>query len=168
MNTQHAGIFGFTEPNLNWSDPGVKDTIGKVSRTVLKRYRMQTSESVEPGMERYKPGGTLTVAVQPWCGRIADRGDDTTGLGRWSWIKLRGTQNKFVFVITAYRPVAGGNEEFELIFNDLSQEMRCTTIQSELSNTAYYDEVTTIRTPATNVLPTSSIRLIYGSLRTVT
>ena len=35
-------------------------------------------------------GGVVTVAIGDACHRASDSGQDTTGLGRWSWVKLQG------------------------------------------------------------------------------
>ena len=110
MKELQVGIFGFTEPNIHWRHPGAMDSLTQTTRKVLKYYRMQVTESDEPTNGPYKPGGTTTTIVQPWCGRVADRGEDALGLGRWSWIKIKGTQNKATYCITAYRPVTGGTE----------------------------------------------------------
>lgn len=38
-----------------------------------------------------------------WTSRIVDRGVDPYGLGRWSFLVLRGTGDTKIMVITAYR-----------------------------------------------------------------
>ena len=47
----------------------------------------QTSTSTTKFTSRYKPGGTATIICgSHWVARIIERGEDKTGLGRWSYV----------------------------------------------------------------------------------
>jgi len=51
----------------------------------------------------YQPGGTLTLIVDRWTSRVIKSGMDPYGLGRWSYVILRGKQNINICVVSAYR-----------------------------------------------------------------
>ena len=52
---------------------------------------------------RTQPGGTAAVAFSRLSGFMLDSGQDTTGLGRWSWFKV-GTGTTVTRIVTAYQP----------------------------------------------------------------
>jgi len=60
------------------------------------------SSSDDPSGTDKQPGGTLTAAGGSHVGRILESGEDSNGLGRWSWITLEG-KNTNLYVATAYR-----------------------------------------------------------------
>jgi hypothetical protein len=51
----------------------------------------------------YKPGGTLTAVTDLWTSRVELKGVDPFGLGRWSFLALRGKKSHFIYLITVYR-----------------------------------------------------------------
>ena len=63
---------------------------------------LSTSESAEPFLSTYKPGGTATVVCDKWTSSVMETGEDPYGLGRWSYIILWGKGTMKVVVITAY------------------------------------------------------------------
>ena len=68
-----------------------------ITKEFKKRDRYATlvgssSESVTASV--YKPGGTAIITDGSWSSRIIERGKDPTGLGRWSFIKIVGKNNK--------------------------------------------------------------------------
>jgi hypothetical protein len=50
-----------------------------------------------------QPGGTTNIITNNWTSRIIDKGTDPFGLGRWSYLVLRGVANKKILSITTYR-----------------------------------------------------------------
>ena len=54
--------------------------------------------------DSFQPGGTAIAAVNAWAHRTTTPGDDSSGLGRWSWIRIRGRDNHFLRVVAVYRP----------------------------------------------------------------
>jgi len=40
--------------------------------------------------DRFQPGSTAIVVLNKWAHWATRPGDDTTGLGCWSWVRLRG------------------------------------------------------------------------------
>jgi hypothetical protein len=60
------------------------------------------SRSPEDFLSNFQPGGTATVICDNWISRIIDKGEDHFGLGRWSYITLRGKGSTKITIITAY------------------------------------------------------------------
>jgi hypothetical protein len=50
----------------------------------------------------YQPGGTATIVCDNWTSRVLGKGEDHHGLGRWSYVILRGSGTTKVAIITAY------------------------------------------------------------------
>ncbi len=54
--------------------------------------------------KRLQTGGVGIVATDDVVHRIVEQGRDTTGLGRWAWIKIQGPQGTTIRIVTVYRP----------------------------------------------------------------
>jgi hypothetical protein len=54
---------------------------------------------------KFQRWGPLTICQGPSCGRISDWGSDPNLLGRWFWVKCRGSHGLQLIVVTVYRPV---------------------------------------------------------------
>jgi len=50
----------------------------------------------------HQPGGALTAVVDRWTSRVTAKGQDPFGLGRWSYITLRGKHDTLITIISAY------------------------------------------------------------------
>ena len=103
--TTHAfDIFGAQEINLNLNsiDPQnqwwrrFKDK----SYFSFPAYNKHTHSK-----ERRLFGGTATFVAQHATSRLSDHGQDPSGLGRWTWVKLTGRQGIATRIINGYRPV---------------------------------------------------------------
>ncbi len=75
----------------------------KVLHKFWKTSAYQSSNSQEEFQSYYQPGGTLTEVFDQWTSRVVEKGSDPFGLGRWSYIILRGKENKKIAFITGYR-----------------------------------------------------------------
>jgi hypothetical protein len=71
-------------------------------RRTWNQTTIATSRAVEPYISSYQPGGTATIICDNWTSRVIGRGENPHGLGRWSYIILRGRGTKKVAIITAY------------------------------------------------------------------
>jgi len=67
-----------------------------------RKTSLQTSQTPDPFLSDYKPGGTLTAICDNWVSRVLHKGGDPYGLGRWSYVTLRGKGSIKITVITAY------------------------------------------------------------------
>jgi hypothetical protein len=97
-----AGILCLAETNLNW-EPKQLAAAKKCFRKTWSHSCIQPSQGAELFDSSYQPGGTLTAVVVCWTSRVEEKGGDPYGLGRWSFIALRGATNSKIFIVTAYR-----------------------------------------------------------------
>jgi hypothetical protein len=63
---------------------------------------LQPSQTPDPFLSKYQPGGTLTAICDNWVSRVIARGEDPFGLGRWSYITLHGKSSMQITIVTAY------------------------------------------------------------------
>jgi hypothetical protein len=90
------------ETKLNWTS-SVTYNVNKWFRQTWQSSVNQSSQ-IEEGFSSYHQlGGTLTAVVGQWASRVLFKGQDPFGLGRWSYITLRGKGGKLVTFISAYR-----------------------------------------------------------------
>jgi len=62
---------------------------------------LSTVSSQEPSSDWYKPGGTLTLALEPCTSWIVNCGSNQV-FGRWSFIEFAGKDNTRLIVISSY------------------------------------------------------------------
>jgi hypothetical protein len=107
MGTMHKNkvdIIGLAETNIAWNDKHKRDANSQTIKHYKKSHIIQTSSSIETSYSSYQPGGAATITTGNYTGRIESAINDPSGLGRWSGFKLRCTNHKFLYIITAYCP----------------------------------------------------------------
>jgi hypothetical protein len=98
----NISCFGFVE--INTTLRGISfSKWNEITRKTFKYSRTSSSESDINFKNQYKPGGTLTTVVGNWQSRVTEKGQDPSGLGRWSYVKLSSNKQNLM-VVTAYRP----------------------------------------------------------------
>ena len=78
------------ETNVNWS---LRSTDAKLKEILCKTWKHTstiTSHMKEENLEECQPGGTLAMVCNKWTSRVIEKGVDPFGLGRWTYIILRG------------------------------------------------------------------------------
>ncbi len=111
INQANIDVFGFAETNVDWLQPKVLGQFQKSIRTYTtddgsqpwRHNRTVVSTSSVPFAGTRKPGGTAMGALGKWSTCTDETGVDPRGLGRWSYIKLRGRQGRKIVAITAYQ-----------------------------------------------------------------
>jgi hypothetical protein len=98
-----VSMFGCTETNLEWNISN-RSQVHKIGKKYCKQITTSTSSSDDTNLTDYQPGGTLTGVVGKWTGRVNNRIQDLSGMGRWSGIRMRGNNDTFTSIITVYRP----------------------------------------------------------------
>jgi hypothetical protein len=91
-----------SETKLNWSGLAA-NTTQKWFRQTWQFSALSSSQAAEQFTSYFQPGGSLTAVVDHWTSRVLSKGQDPYGLGRWSYITLRGKLSSKVTIITAYR-----------------------------------------------------------------
>jgi hypothetical protein len=104
----HVDIFGAADTNLDWSFQSCQ-----IARTTcqlfFKNAVISTSSSSDHGKSDFQPGGTITAITGKWTGRCSHSIADKSGMGRWSGYMLQKANQKYVHIMTAYRPVSASN-----------------------------------------------------------
>ena len=137
-------IFGMTELGVNWKNIPMKDTLWERTSDWFDKRRISYGYNLHDiSGRRSQHGGTALLAVNDIVKKINTCGTDTSGLGRWSWILMRGKNWTVTRIISAYCPVrsskkgASGQrtvsaqhiavlheDPIERFFTDLSQAVR--------------------------------------------
>ena len=103
-NTSKCDIFGLAETNVHWYMLYNHASLYARVKRRWKNFKLSTSHNKHEKLGKTQRGGTCTVALNQIAFREHARGQDSTGLGRWSWIELRGKDDHKTRIYTAYRP----------------------------------------------------------------
>jgi len=103
LHQRQVGVFGYCETNANWQLGVVKENFKEAVSRIWDSSRIQSSTSNWKCNSICKHGGTVTVATGRWTGRVFVSGKDPWGMGRFSYIGLRGRKQRTIIVITIYR-----------------------------------------------------------------
>ncbi len=98
-----AGIISLSESNVNWNHTYLLGRVHQAVRKVWQTTAIQHSQHPEPYHQQCQRGGTLQIATDCWVSRLQSKGLDPYGLGRWSYMILKGKGERSIAIITAYR-----------------------------------------------------------------
>jgi hypothetical protein len=96
------GVISLAETKLNWTN-NVNHHTNRWFRQTWDFSAISFSQVNEKFFSTFQPGGTLTSIVDHWTSRLRSKGQDPYGLGRWSYVTLRGKCDSLITIITAYR-----------------------------------------------------------------
>jgi len=120
-----ASVFAIQETINHW-DIDATHQLYTQCRKTAPHIAIATSSSSDSNTPGYQPGGTITLALDPWTSRVVQRGSDTP-LGRWSFLEFLGKDNKRLIVVSGYRV---GNQKFDAASNTvMAQQMRLLQAQ---------------------------------------
>ena len=89
MNTRKVSVCWFAETNFEWNwEKTTARLIAKLRKTAGKAT-IATSTTNLKFKSTYKPGGTATIALHEWSGRVMESIRDQSGQARWSGFQLR-------------------------------------------------------------------------------
>ncbi len=95
-----VSVFAAQETNVHWNED-TTHLLQTQCQSVAPQIQITTSTSAEKTTEWYKPGGTITMAMNNWTSRVVTKGHDTY-LGRWSYLEFVGKQDKRLIVMSSY------------------------------------------------------------------
>jgi len=105
MEDQQVNLVAITECNAAWS---------KIDPELWPQEQMRfwwdsthwslNHNRQDPDVAAYQPGGMGLLVVNQLAHRAQRPGDDIAGLGWWCWACLHGKGNKYLRLISAYRP----------------------------------------------------------------
>jgi len=90
------------EPNTKWDDH-LRHSVHKILQRTHVRAEIVMANSTEPSNTNRQPGGTFIAINGSYTSRIISRGQDPSGMDRWSFVELLGKNNKRFVIISAYR-----------------------------------------------------------------
>ena len=99
----NTDIICLSETNVAWDKPATKQIYNLVKAPFAKEACWVTSASNAEIPSLVKPGGTAMLVDVTYTGSIIDRGQDWANMGRWSYITLKGRNDRVITIITGYR-----------------------------------------------------------------
>jgi len=96
-----TSIFSAQEMNVHWNEKTVSQ-LHSQCHCANPQIQFATSTSAEKANDWFKPGGTITMALNQWCRRVIQSRMDST-LGCWSYLELIGKNDKWLIVMSGYQ-----------------------------------------------------------------
>ena len=99
-------IISLTETNVHWKRPHVTNNFKKILQDTCPEDSIGTctSESNISWNSDYKPGGTAMISLNKITSATINKGEDPSGLGRWTFMKILGKNNSRTTIFNMYRP----------------------------------------------------------------
>ncbi len=94
-------LIGCAEHNLDFNQFRVQNGTHQAIRHTVEHSKTVWSNTPTKFESMYKPGGTMNSVLGNTVARVKETGSDE--LGRWSYIKLSGKDNKVITFITVYQ-----------------------------------------------------------------
>jgi hypothetical protein len=104
-----ADILCCQEPNVNVTQPMVRNILYQTARHHWKRARLSVGSSPTPFVSMYKPGGTMVLSTGNITGRLTATEADKWG--RWTSQTLRGHNDRKITIVSAYQVVENDPEK---------------------------------------------------------
>ena len=110
MDGGSVDVMGLVETNVNWSKLRARDTLWDRTKTWFEHRAISVAYNTKDGVSASKrqQGGTATLLKDKIAHKLQDTGFDPSGLGRWSWVRIRGRQGCVTRMVTVYCPVKTG------------------------------------------------------------
>ena len=102
---KHIDLVGLQEINITWNKCRNQDRFSERIRNPAQEFaRYSVAYNKHDKQYRHQYGGCISLGIDQVTHRISGSGADERGLGRWSWLLLKGKDKILVRVITAYQP----------------------------------------------------------------
>jgi len=98
-----VGSLCVAEANINWDNHRALGKFHGMLHKVWKHSKVSKSHTKDAFLSEIQPGGTTTMVYNKWTSRVIESGVDPFGLGRWSFLTIRGRGDIKVLIVTAYR-----------------------------------------------------------------
>ena len=105
MEDHQVDVMGLCELGVNWGKVHNAHTLWERTKKWFPSRRVGVAyNTTERISSRVQQGGTATLVVNEVSHRCTEVGFDDTGLGRWSWVLIKGKQRCTTRFITVYCP----------------------------------------------------------------
>ena len=91
------------DTNTRWKNSHREASLNAAKNRHWRHSHTTTSETDIEWSDIYKPGGTSILTLPPFSSGITNSGSVPHGLGRWSYISIKGRDNNYLTIISAYR-----------------------------------------------------------------
>ena len=106
QETQGIDCLGLSEINKNWYKVHNQESFRRRIDEWWKRHKTQQSWLRDRKWpSEFQQGGVSLTTINELLDYSRDKGEDSTGLGRWSWQLLEGHSQTKTVIIQIYRPV---------------------------------------------------------------
>jgi len=93
MACHEINALSLQEPNTQWNEH-LQIHIQNILQKSFRQATLVTSNSTKPSRKTHQPCGTTTAFVGKYTSRLLSKGQDPSGMGQWSFVKLLGKLNK--------------------------------------------------------------------------
>ena len=107
MKMLDANVMCLSETQTAWENNGIREAILKEFRRGDKYTTITGSTSNTTSYSVVKPGGTAIISDGDWSNKTIKRGQDPSGMGRWSFITIEGKKHSRIMIICGYRCCKG-------------------------------------------------------------
>ena len=99
-------MMGIAEANIYWPKADPKNRLWDRTRGWFECSNVNYAHNtLEPRISTLsQPGGVVSIIIDTMQHKVDASGKNFTGLGRWTWTKFKGKNNRHLWVITVYRP----------------------------------------------------------------
>ena len=105
MRELKADIILLSELGINWRNMNNTNNWYARTKEEFQRISAVTAHNThERSKNQMQWGGTAIVATNNTASRVIQKGTDTSGLGRWAWIRLQGREERKIRCVSIYSP----------------------------------------------------------------
>ena len=105
INNKDIDLMCMAEIGIHWNSIPAADNLWERTHGMFEDRRLSISYNKnDPLARRSQYGGTAMLAINSLVAKINTCGYDPSGLGRWSWMLMRGRRGTITRVVTAYCP----------------------------------------------------------------
>ena len=104
LKSKEVDIICLIETNVHWS-PFLIDRFKQILQSTWNKSKISfyTLESKVQWNSTYKPRGTAIIALKSISSAILNKGQDSSGMGRWTFMSILGKHNKITTIFNMYR-----------------------------------------------------------------
>ena len=109
LKAKGVDLVCLTETNVHWERSHVYHKFRQTLKEAWPKSKISfcTSESNIKWNSDSKPGGTAMFALNNISSAVLQKGQDPSGMGRWTFITILGKNNTRTSIFTMYRPCKG-------------------------------------------------------------
>ena len=105
-----ADVYAMAEIGLNWGSLDARDQWYHRVRGHLPVKSSLANNKHQVATTRKQFGGVAVCVLGDSVHKVRSKGNDPTGLGRWTWALLEGKQHHLTRIVSVYRPSISSSE----------------------------------------------------------